>query len=117
VDFLELNEYTLRFRTTAKGLLALACLAAYLAVLCFASERFDSSDLDRTFFPMMFCLTFPVGIVAAFVGLVISFPFHYFVPLALGRAYFYLLMWVIMVVAGYWQWFVALLRVFRRRHD
>jgi len=66
---------------------------------------------------MMFCLTFPVGIMAAMVGLVIYLPFSYFVPLASGGEHFYLLMWVMMVGAGYWQWFVALPRVFRRQHD
>jgi hypothetical protein len=107
----------LRFRPRAKDLLALAWLAACVAVLVFASERFDSSELDRTFFPMMFGLTFPVGIVAAIVGLVIYLPFYYFVPLAPGGAYLYLLMWVVMVGAGYWQWFVALPHVFRRQHN
>jgi hypothetical protein len=95
----------------------LAWLAACVAVLAFASARFDSSDLDRTFFPMMFCLTFPAGIAAAVVGLLIYLPFYYFVPLAPSEGYFYLLTWVVMVGAGYWQWFVALPRFFRGKYD
>ena len=78
--FLLLSRCALRFRPRAKDLLALAWLAVCFAVLAFASARFESSDLDRTFFPMMFCLTFPVGIMAAMVGLVIYLPFYYFVP-------------------------------------
>ncbi len=100
-----------------KRLLAIVWLAACLSVLAFASMRFESSDLDRTFFPMMFCLTFPVGIVAAIVGLVFYFALSHFVALPRGSAYFYVLLWVAMVGAGYWQWFVAVPRVFRRRHD
>jgi len=107
----------MRFRPRVKDLLALVWLAACLAVLAFASARFDSSDLDRTFFPMMFCLTLPVGIVAAIIGLVVYLPFYYFVTLAPGGAHFYLLMWVVMVGAGFWQWFVALPRILRRQQD
>ena len=65
----------------------------------------------------MLCLTFPVGIVAALVGLVFYFPVSYFAALPRGGAYFYVLMWIVMVGAGYWQWFVALPRVFRQRRD
>jgi len=101
----------------AKRLLAFVWLAACLSVLAVASTRFESSDLDRTFFPIMFCLTFPAGILAAVVGLVFYFALSHFVVLHRSEVYFYVLMWVAMVGAGYWQWFVALPRFFRKRRD
>jgi hypothetical protein len=107
----------MRLRPRVKDLLALVWFAACLAVLAFASARFDFSGLDRTFFPMMFCLTLPVGIVAAIMGLVVYLPFYCFVPLAPGGAHFYLLMWIFMVGVGFWQWLVTSPRVFRRQYD
>ena len=63
------------------------------------------------FFPAMLCLTFPAGIVGAFVGLLIHLPFAYFLNLPTGGAFFYFVAWLAMVAAGYWQWFVMVPRV------
>ena len=68
------------------------------------------------FFPLMLCLTFPAGLVAAFAGLVVYLPFAYFFSLPPGGAFFYFVIWAAMVSAGYWQWFIALPHVLRKRH-
>jgi hypothetical protein len=97
--------------------IAVVWFSAALAVLAWASTRFQYSDLDMVFFPVMLVLTFPAGLVGAFVGLVIYLPFAYILNLPPGGAFFYFVAWLAMVVAGYWQWFVWVPRVLtKRRH-
>lgn len=103
--------------TTRRLMVVTAWLLAALLVLAWASARFRFSDVDMVFFPAMLCLTFPAGIVGAFVGLLTYLPFAYFFNLPPGGAFFYFMAWLAMVVAGYWQWFVMVPRILaKRRH-
>ena len=103
--------------TTRRLIVVTAWLLATLLVLAWASTRFQFSDLDMVFFPAMLCLTFPAGIVGAFVGLLIYLLFAYFLNLPAGGAFFYFVAWLAMVAAGYWQWFVMVPRLLaKRRH-
>jgi hypothetical protein len=96
--------------------LALVWGVACLSVLAFASTRFQFSDLDMVFFPLMVVLTFPIGLLAALIGLLVYFPFAYFLALPAGGAFFYFVVWLAMVGAGYWQWFIVLPHALQKRH-
>ena len=68
------------------------------------------------FFPAMLLLTFPAGLIAAFVGLIVYLPFAYLFGLPPGGAFFYFVAWGTMVAAGYWQWFVVLPNALQKKH-
>ena len=102
-------------RSRAGRILLGVWLAACLAVLLFAFIQRNVHDTDIAFGYFMLFLTFPVGVgVAAIAGVTFKVLYDLSGIVVPGGFVPNLVTWVVLVLAGYFQWFIAVPWLCRR---